>query len=165
MGRRRVADYLLLAGLIVGVVFLTRYLGGSISGNQVVVIDGDSLRLGGNDVRSFGIDAPEFKQKCQLANGRSYYCGRQARRFLRKIIARRPVTCKRIGVDRYDRDIAVCKAGEAELNIAMIKAGWAVSYRSYSIAYAEAERTARAARLGIWRGPFVEPHDWRAERR
>ncbi len=165
MAGRRILDYLVLAGLIAGVVFLGRYYGLVQNDGPIVVVDGDSLRLNGNDIRLYGIDAPELDQTCQLADGKSYRCGRDARTYLRKLIARREVKCRLIDIDRYERDISVCKAGDTELNISMVKGGWAVAYLSHSLNYAKAEAQARKARKGIWRGDFDEPQDWRADKR
>jgi endonuclease YncB( thermonuclease family) len=39
--------------------------------------------------------------------------------------------------------------------------GWALAYRRYSTLYVSEEAAAKAARLGIWRGPFKAPWDWR----
>lgn len=162
---RKLLDYFLLAGLVVGIIFIIRYYGPGQSDPRVVVLDGDSLRLKGRDIRLYGIDAPEYGQSCQLANGKSYKCGRDARTFLRKLVAGHSVKCRQIDLDRYDRDIAVCTAGETELNLAMVESGWAVAYLSHSFNYARAEKKARKAGRGIWRGKFVEPEDWRAENR
>ena len=162
---RKVLDYLFLIGLVSAIIFFYRYYGVGENEAEVVVLDGDSLRLKGRDIRLYGIDAPEYSQPCQLANGKPYRCGRDARSFLRKLVRGHTVKCRNIDVDRYDRDVAVCKAGETELNLAMVKNGWAVAYLNHSFTYAKAERLARKARLGIWRGEFVEPEDWRAENR
>jgi len=160
---RKLIDYLLLTGLVVGIIFLVRYYGIGQNEAEVVVLDGDSLRLKGRDVRLYGIDAPEYKQSCKLANGKSYGCGRDARTFLRKLVRGHLVKCRNIDLDRYQRDIAICTAGDTELNLAMVKNGWAVAYLNHSFTYARAEKQARKAKLGIWRGAFVKPEDWRAE--
>ncbi len=162
---RKLLDYLLLTGLVVGIIFAFRYYGFDQNEAAVVVLDGDSMRLKGRDVRLYGIDAPEYGQSCQLADGKSYRCGRDARNFLRKLVAQNPVKCRQIDLDRYGRDIAVCTAGKTELNRAMVESGWAVAYLNHSLNYVQAEKRARNARLGIWRGEFVEPEDWRADNR
>jgi len=165
MTMRRLFDYLFLVLLVGGIVFLYRHFGFSRFEAGVVVVDGDSLRLDGRDIRLYGIDAPEYNQSCQLANGKSYRCGRDAKTFLRKLIARQTVKCRNIDIDRYDRDVAVCNTEKTELNLAMVQNGWAVAYLNHSFTYARAERQARKAQKGIWRGKFVEPEDWRAENR
>ena len=163
---RRVVDYLVLAGLIAAVVVASRYVDGFKSdGGPVVVVDGDSLRLDGRNVRLHGIDAPELHQSCQQANGNSYSCGRDAKAYLHKLIAGRNVDCTLVDVDRYDRDVAVCKAGDINLNSAIVSGGWALAYRRHSLNYIKAERQARQRQKGIWRGKFENPQDWRARNR
>ncbi|MGD2006456.1 MAG: hypothetical protein PVJ90_04390, partial [Pseudomonadales bacterium] len=43
------------------------------------IIDGDSIRVQGVEIRLHGIDAPEGRQLCQDAQGRDYRCGDVAR--------------------------------------------------------------------------------------
>jgi len=45
----------------------------------------------------------------------------------------------------------------------MVMDGWAVANPSQSDAYVAAEKTARAASVGIWRASFVPPSDFRAD--
>ncbi len=128
----------------------------------VHVIDGDSLRPVDNthDIRLQGIDAPELGQQCRDANGQAYRCGRQARRHLKSIIAGREVKCRVMDIDRYQRSISICHAGDTELNRQMVADGWAVAYRLP--AYLRAESSAKNARRGIWQGDFDEPENWRS---
>ncbi len=161
---RQIIDYIVLAGLVGGGVFLVHHFGfSSRMDGRVVVVDGDSLRLNGEKIRLTGIDAPELGQSCQLANGKTYNCRHKARAYLVKLIARRQVSCDRRAVDQYDRDLSVCRIGETNLNLAMIRAGWAVSYLNFSLEYARAEQQAKQAKKGLWQGYFVEPHQWRIE--
>jgi endonuclease YncB( thermonuclease family) len=136
--------------------------GSSIRGNMIVV-DGDSLRpkSGGEDIRLHGIDASELNQSCQDGDGRSYPCGRRARDHLRKLVAGQEVACQTRDVDRYGRTVAVCKAGETELNRQMVADGWALAYRQHEHRYVKDEVAAQAARRGIWQGTFEQPELWR----
>ena len=43
----------------------------------------------------------------------------------------------------------------------MVAHGWALAYRHYSMDYINYEAAAQDAGLGIWRGEFVAPWDWR----
>ena len=137
-------------------------LPGGHSTSDMLVVDGDSLRPKDNshDIRLQGIDAPELGQTCRTANGKSYKCGRRARNHLKTLIAGRDVTCRVMDVDRYQRSIAICHAGDTELNRQMVADGWAVAYRLP--AYADAEDSAKRARKGIWQGAFESPGDWRS---
>ncbi len=135
--------------------------GSNVAGNMRV-IDGDSLRPadGSHDVRLQGIDAPEIGQRCRDRLGRDYDCGRKARAHLKSIVAGRDIRCRTMDVDRYQRSISVCHAGETELNRQMVADGWAVAYRLP--AYVGAERSAKNAGIGLWQGQFDEPENWRS---
>lgn len=120
------------------------------------VVDGDSLDFAGEAVRLKGIDAPELAQSCRRG-AQDYPCGQEARRHLRALIDGARVSCRLEGRDRYRRHLGICRAGDDDLNLAMIRDGWAVGYR----ANAELEREAREARRGLWAGSFERPQDWR----
>jgi endonuclease YncB( thermonuclease family) len=86
------------------------------------VLDGDSLALAGEQVRLFGIDAPEARQVCRDGAGRPYRCGRVAARSLAAATAGRTVACARLERDRYDRQVALCAADGRDLGEAMVRA-------------------------------------------
>lgn len=126
---------------------------------RVVVNDGDSLTLAGERIRLVGIDAPEFDQMCRK-NGADYPCGRQSREALATLIGGRAVSCSAHGRDKYERLLATCTVGSAELNRHQVEAGWAVAYGGY---LAE-EKAARQSGAGIWAGSFDKPQRWREMR-
>jgi len=130
------------------------------------VIDGDTLAIAGKRVRLWGIDAPERNQSCADAAGAVYACGYRAAEALFALTYGRRVRCAPRDTDRYGRTVAVCWAGIAELNRAMVRGGFAVDYREYSKgAYDADEAAARAAKRGIWDGTFTAPAQWRRENR
>ncbi len=130
---------------------------------HVVSIDGDTLRAGnGAAYRLFGVDAPELKQTCEEANGKSWLCGRAAKAKLTTLIKGGNVTCEEKDKDRYGRVVAVCSAaGVLDLGEAMVLDGYAIDLASQGNPYAQAETEAREAKRGIWRGTFQEPAKWR----
>ena len=71
------------------------------------------------------------------------------------------VTCKEKDRDRYRRIVAVCFMGTHDFNAMMVRQGWALAYRRYSMDYVDEEREARKAGAGLWRGEFVPPWKWR----
>ena len=98
------------------------------------VVDGDTLKIRGTQVRLYGIDAPERAQRCR-AGGRRWPCGREAARALSRRIGGRTVVCEERDRDRYGRSVGVCRAGGEDLNASMAAAGWAFAYRRYSLRY------------------------------
>ena len=126
------------------------------------VIDGDSLRVNGVEIRLHGIDAPEFRQTCFDGAGRRYACGRRATEHMRRLVAGRVITCRKVTTDRYGRMVAVCRRDDGrDIGRRMVRDGWAVAFVRYSRRYVSDERTARNARRGLWRGRFIMPALWR----
>ena len=156
--RRLLAAAALAAGLV-------RPAGAETISGQARVIDGDTLALAGQRVRLHGIDAPESRQSC-LRNGRRWACGTAAAKAMRRMVGRNPVRCEVLGRDRHGRAVAACFAATGrDLQRALVRQGLALAYRRYSTRYVPDEDTARAGRLGLWSGAFVEPWTWRQQRR
>ena len=129
------------------------------------VIDGDTIEIQDQRIRLHGIDAPERGQTC-LLQGRRYPCGVDATETLRKLVREKEVTCEATDRDRYGRTVALCVIlGGIELGQTMVRLGWALAYRRFSLDYVHEEEEARAKKLGIWRGQFRPPWEWRRERR
>lgn len=123
-------------------------------------IDGDTLEIGAERVRLFGIDAPEHDQTCS-ASGRAWDCGAFAFRELDGMVTGRDLTCTGRDHDRYGRLLARCDLAGQDLGAALVSAGAATAYRRYSLDYLGEEEAARAAGLGIWRGSMQQPEAYR----
>jgi endonuclease YncB( thermonuclease family) len=158
---RRLRDWtaavLLAAALVAAIVYLP---GEEVEGRPVA-IDGDSLRVGGREIRLYAIDAPEGRQRCERSDGTSWPCGKDAGNLLTRLAEAAAVTCKGRDEDRYGRLVATCEAGGVDLGAEMVRQGMALAYRSHSTAYAGEEAEAQAARRGVWAGRFEPPWAWR----
>jgi endonuclease YncB( thermonuclease family) len=129
---------------------------------SVYVVDGDSLRAGGEDIRLVGIDAPELRQTCRDGHGREWSCGRAAKARLAALVAQGDVACTSRGRDRYGRTLAVCSARNVpDLGETMVREGYAINFAIDYGGYPAAEREAQSARSGVWQGDFERPKDWR----
>ena len=124
---------------------------------MAAAIDGDSIRLLGEELRLEGLDAPEFRQNCRTQAGENVACGRMARGALARRLAQGPISCEIGKADRYGRGLARCRQGEDDLNAWLVREGHAVSYGGYR---AEEEQ-ARAAGRGVWALRFERPDAWR----
>ncbi|MGL4974250.1 MAG: thermonuclease family protein [Bosea sp. (in: a-proteobacteria)] len=120
-------------------------------------IDGDSIKLSGEEIRLKGLDAPEYLQTCKHPDGRELQGGRNARRHLAALLKAGPMTCAIEGRDRYQRGLGRCRIGDRDLNAQMVRDGQAVAYGDFD----REEREARTARRGIWALTFDKPADWR----
>lgn len=129
---------------------------------QARIIDGDTLDVGGERVRLWGVDAPERDQSCEDAAGRPYACGQQAAAALSDLIAGRAVTCNQRDIDHYGRTVAQCSADGEDLAGRLVREGHALDYTRYSRgAYLSDELRARREKARMWRGSFTRPEDWR----
>ncbi len=132
------------------------------------VYDGDTLRvIKGNEelkIRFCGIDAPEKKQQL----------GVEARDYLRSLIelGNGELLLVPIDQDRYGRTVAEVyvqdrKSSAINLNLQMVKDGYAWHYERYSgncpshQQFAIAQKLAQEEKLGIWKGSSIPPWEWR----
>jgi endonuclease YncB( thermonuclease family) len=122
--------------------------------------DGDSLMVGDTEVRLFGIDAPEFDQRC-MKNGESWGCGAAATDQLSRFVTGKQVRCESVGKDEYGRTLGRCMVGMNDINRTMVGMGYAVAFRRYSSDYVSAEGSAKVNKRGIWAGTFEMPSDFR----
>ena len=127
---------------------------------KVKIIDGDTIHIKNNKIRLHGIDAPEKEQTCRI-NFQDWYCGKQSTQELKKLINIQDVQCLINDVDIYNRYVAICFVNKTNINEWMVKNGWAIAYRYYSIDYVNDENFARENKLGIWKSEFIEPYLYR----
>ncbi|WGF88769.1 thermonuclease family protein [Marinivivus vitaminiproducens] len=138
---------------------VTAKAGDTLSG-QATVVDGDTIEVAGAEVQLLGIDAPETGQTCE-AKGDVYDCGEQATNTLEGLIGNASVNCAVRDVDFREHAIATCRRDAVDLAQAMVSEGWAVASYGYSAPYANEEKQASGAGIGIWQGRFDMPWDWR----
>ena len=124
------------------------------------VIDGDTIEIHGQRIRLFGIDAPESSQRCNTG-GEYWQCGQQSAFALDDLIKGKTVKCIVKDMDRYGRSVCKCYEGTLDINGYMVRQGWAVAYREYSLDYVSQEEHAQANQFGIWDSEFEMPWDYR----
>ena len=73
--------------------------------------------------------------------------------------------CKIIDIDRYKRFVAECFVNETNINQYMVRNGWAIAYRYYSLDYISDEKIAKNNKTGIWQGKFKNPYLFRKEQK
>jgi len=128
--------------------------------NIIKIIDGDTIHINKVKYRLHGIDAPEIRQICQI-NKKNYNCGIKSKEFLISLIDNRRVKCNKKDVDRYKRVVAKCFVGNTNLNKALVRNGWALAFKKYSKDYIADQEFAEENGLGIWKGTFIHPKEWR----
>jgi endonuclease YncB( thermonuclease family) len=93
---------------------------------QASVIDGDTIEVHGTRIRLWGIDARDSSQTCRGDDSLPYRCGAEAVNQLDAFIARRPVNCSPINLDRYGRTVATCVVGGIDLGEWLVGNGLAL---------------------------------------
>jgi endonuclease YncB( thermonuclease family) len=134
------------------------------------VKDGGTLQLDGVTWRLDGIDAPEYDQVCIDEHADAWTCGIDARDQLAKLIGDRQVRCGDLGPDPAykKRHLGTCTVeGEtSSLNQLLVRQGFALDFDPAAKGrFKEDETGARDNRLGLWKGCFVAPQEFRRGRR
>lgn len=118
------------------------------------VIDGDSLKVGNKEIRLYGIDAPEYKQKCLNKINQEYSCGIDSLNFLAKLVDGKKIICYYANKDKYNRYLSNCYYENIFINEEIIKNGMAVIYNfsENNINIENLEKLAKSNKIGIWQG-------------
>ena len=138
-------------------------------GKVIKITDGDTVHvldaeMTTHKIRLAGIDAPE--------RGQSY--GKAAGKFLGKQINQQTVCVDWHKRDRYKRLVGVIHYEGRDVNLELVKAGYAWHYKKYQreqrpadrVIYADAEVQARSKVIGLWSEPNpINPSDWRKGQR
>jgi len=136
----------------------------------VRVYDGDTVKAVGHDieirVRLVGIDAPETSKGKNQA-GQPF--GRKAEKYLTGLVLNKVVDIKGYGTDRYGRILAEIYIDDKNINLDMVKTGYAEIYHGspprglYMQEYQKAEKGARNSGQGIWSqgDKYISPALWR----
>ena len=124
--------------------------GERLAGKVIRVSDGDTITILLQDqksqerIRFWGIDAPESPQDF----------GQRARKFLADLIHKRNVQVETNGRDQYGRIVGVVYLGKLNVNLTMVKNGYAWHYVAFAKndkELAEAEALARREKRGLWK--------------
>jgi endonuclease YncB( thermonuclease family) len=94
------------------------------------VLDGDTIKVnwdsGELTIRLAGIDAPERSKK-KMGQGQPF--SQQATKHLAGLVLNRSVDVKEYGVDRYGRILGIVALEGKDINLEMLKMGFAEVYR------------------------------------
>jgi endonuclease YncB( thermonuclease family) len=135
-----------------------------------VVRDGRTIQLADVTYRLYGIDAPEFDQICIDEHADTWACGVAVRDHLASLIDNHKVHCDDQGADTSYRKwhIGICTVqGEpVSLNQILVRQGYALnSEPSAKGRFKDDQAAAKDSRLGLWKGCFVAPQDFRRGRK
>ena len=159
-----------LVASLAAVLIASSYAAGSdclkpkvLTGIVIRVSDGDTIwvrdRLGQrHKIRLNRIDAPESNQPF----------GKESTLHLQSLIGGREVFVKYETTDRYGRILGIIHLGEMDVNLQMVRDGYAWHYKHFDTtpSYSAAESKAQAAKRGLWATTNpIPPHQWRKGKR
>jgi len=121
------------------------------------VIDGDTYIIDYKQrIRLYAVDSPEATQ--------TY--GREAKKYVEKLLLHKKVRLATIKTDKYGRTIAKVYINGKDLSEILIENGiaWHYSYFDSSFILAQKEETARKNKLGFWKYPNpINPYKFRKQ--
>ncbi|MCP4672583.1 MAG: nuclease [Desulfobacula sp.] len=135
------------------------------------VYDGDTIKVTGFDltfkIRLVGIDCPETGYKKRPDQP----FGQKAKSYLKNLLNNKTIAMKSYGTGGYNRQLAEVFVNGKNVNLEMIKAGFAEVYRGRrpksldSARYLREESRAKIAKKGMWRQgkSYVSPKQWRKD--
>jgi micrococcal nuclease len=135
----------------------------TVEGTVIQVTDGDALKIVTAEgtkltVILYGIDAPEVERINRITGliskqGQPY--GKSSYEVLKAKVLRRKVKVDIIDIGRYKRMVGIVYLDGRDINLEMVRGGWAWAYREYldrpyASVYLNAEKEARDKRSGLW---------------
>jgi len=128
---------------------------------SIRAIDGDSFEIAGTILDFPNIDAPELGQMCEVGQ-KWEACGLQASYELEKRFALGPRVCKTVKDFKSSQD---CIEFLSNIERISLETGLAVAVETASDELKAIENTAQNLPIGMWRGNFTSPKEWRAGQR
>ena len=124
-------------------------------GDTITVLDAANTQL---KIRLNGIDAPESHQAF----------GQKSKERLAHYVSGKDVAVKWKSKDKYGRILGTVWLGSTDINLQMLRDGYAHHYKRFDSnpVYAAAESEARATRRGLWQDTHpINPHAFRQAKR
>lgn len=131
---------------------------GRIEGKPTVLA-GDQMRIDGETVQLFGVEAPVASQPC--AGSKS--CAASAKAALQKLVGGKRVTCEISGREANKTSSATCQVNGADVAGQLVRGGHVFATTGLFATYASAEREARTNRIGLWKSNALRPSEYRAK--
>jgi micrococcal nuclease len=142
----------------------------TVEGTVTQVTDGDTLKVETAEgtkltVRLYGIDAPEVERinrRTGLISKQGQSYGKSSYEVLEAKVLRRKVKVDILDIDRYKRMVGIIYLDGRDINLEMVRGGWAWAYREYldrpyASVYIEAEKEARDKGSGLWKERNPQP--------
>ena len=139
----------------------------NITKGKAIVVDGDTIKIKGEQIRFAGIDAPESyyrgkKQTC-IEDNKKIFCGQISKDKLIEKIGNNSLNCEiEKNKDRYKRLVGECFIKGESLSVFMVRNGYAFDWPLYSKGkFANDQQYAKINKLGFWNMKFEYPWIWK----
>jgi micrococcal nuclease len=141
----------------------------TVDGIVTQVSDGDTVKLetteGTKKIRLYGIDAPEMEKinrRTGMVSKPGQPYGEEAYEALKSKMLDSKVKVDIMAIDRYKRMVGIVYLDNKNINLEMVREGWAWAYRQYldrpyASEYLDAEGEARTKRSSLWQQPNPQP--------
>ncbi len=147
----------------------------TVTGTVTKVSDGDTIHITTPEqtklkVRLYGIDAPEtdkINNKTGQVNVPGQHYGDESWKALENKVMGKQVKLDILDIDKYRRMVGMVWLNDSNINLEMIKEGYAEAFieylkEPYRMEFLKVEREARSAKKGIWSLPGYErPREFR----
>ena len=163
--RNRHFSFFAAVFMAAGLALANTAWGRTLEGEVTRVADGDTIWVRGIGEQGKGvkvrldrIDAPESKQDY----------GFEAKEYLNGRIGGKTVKVEWEKKDQFGRIMGIVYIDGTDINLEMVATGnaWHYAHFDQTPEYAEAEKSARAARLGLWADESpINPYDFRQARK
>jgi len=146
-----------------------------VTGTVTKVSDGDTIQVTTPEqtklrVRLYGMDTPEtpkINQRTGRVNKPGQPYGKESWRALEGKIKGKQIKLDILDIDRYKRMVGMIWIDNRNINLEMVKEGYAEAYleylkEPYRAQFIQAEKEARSERRGIWSlSEYERPSDFR----
>ena len=142
----------------------------TVDGIVTQITDGDTVKLETDEgtrlkIRLYGIDAPETEKinhRTGTVSKQGQPYGEEAYRALKSKMLDGKVKVDIMAIDRYKRMVGIVYLNNRNINLEMVREGWAWAYREYldrpyASEYIDAESEARTKKLSLWQQPNPQP--------
>lgn len=141
----------------------------SCNDGDTCALKNESMNIKRLKVRLVGIDAPEMSGKKKKAGQEK---ANEAKEYLNKLVAGKKVRVRSYGEDIYKRQLAEMFVDDLNVNIEMLKLGYAEVYKGKAPVglpkqdYEFAQQQAQTHKTGIWSlKKYMSPKEFRSKNR
>ena len=123
------------------------------------VVDADTIKVGDQTFRLYGIDVPDARQSCDDG---AWFPRAHAVAALTQFIGDRKVECIQVYTDlKAGLPVGLCNAGGSDLQAFMVGQGWDWVVRPDGLKYIDYERQATSLRRGVHGHECERADRWR----